>query len=148
MYAIFGAKGNQVTDRFSNKSHAWDDYLERNPAANRRYDSRSQNLARLRREGFYCDYAYSDMPKVKVKSKAKPVAKAATATHAVINFEQKVERTITLDLAFAKAMHTFFKKKQDAGEIEYVYEYKDYGSEKDAEKFIEHMTEFLRKYKG
>lgn len=142
MYAIFNSEHKQVTNRFSNKTKAWDNYLEHNPSAAHWYEMHSETLSRLRKNGFFCDYAYDDMPKSKAKPKAKPVAKAP----AVIKFEQKVEKAIVLDLAFARAMHEFFNKKQNAGEIKYIYEYKSYGSDGDAEKLLEHMTEFFNGY--
>jgi hypothetical protein len=150
MYAIFDIIDNQLTDQVKNKTLAWDAYLAKNPGVGYWHELREDTLARLRRAGYYCDYAYNDMPKVKAKSKAKPKPKlkatAPTAAPAVIKFEQKVEKTIVLDLAFAKAMHTFFKRKQSSGEIEYIYEYKSFGSEGDAKKLLEHMTEFFNGY--
>jgi hypothetical protein len=148
MYAIFDITDTQITDQVKNKTLAWDAYLEKYPAVAYWYEVREDTLARLRRAGYYCDYAYNDMPKVKAKSKAKPKlkAKAPIAAPAVIKFEQKVEKAIVLDLAFAKALHEFFQKKQSAGEIEYIYEYKSFGSEGDAEKLLEHMVQFFNGY--
>jgi hypothetical protein len=145
MYAIFDITHKQITNQFSNKTAAWGSYLAKHPDVARFYDSREDTLARLRRHGFYCDYAYGDLPKAKPKSKAKPKAKAAAAP-AVLKVETKVEKSIVLDISFAKAMHKFFKDKQSKGEIEYIYEYKSYGSEGDAEKLLEHMTKFLTGY--
>ena len=144
MYAIFDRTHKQVTKPKSTKTAAWTAHLIAIGAETWGY---RRDVARKRAgsAGYYCERASVGSKPYVHKAPAKPKAKA-TAAPAVLKFETKAEKSIVLDLNFTKGMHKFFKDKQNKGEIQYIYEYKSYGSEGDAKKLLEHMIEFLSGY--
>jgi len=145
MFAIYDKNGKPIVSKLSTKTKAWNAFLLKRVGyvSENRY-IRASYIAGYRRDGFYCDTFAA--------GGTAPKAAPATTTSPTVAFTHKVVKDVSnsfkLDLAFAKAMHKFFKAKQDAGEIEYIYEYKHFGSEGDAKKLLQHMTEFLENYKG